>query len=624
LFDTSFYRRQNSDVAARGVNPLVHYLEFGASEGRDPHRSFQTLFYLEAYPDVKGKINPLQHYWLYGRAENRRIAPSSQPSPEHVLTSTGGRNENRLAQQSEVVAYVAQPGPPISVVVPTYNTPPRYLRLAIDSVRKQTYPNWQLCIYDDGSTKDETLQCLREIAALDHRISVQFGSANQGIARASNAALAMAQGEYIAMLDHDDELASDALYEVAQLLLADWTIDVVYTDQQYIGPDSERQEPFFKPDWSPDLFRGVMFVGHLLVVRLELARKLGGFDPKFDRVQDFEFMLRVSESTKRIRHLPKVLYYWRRIPGSVAFGGDEKGKIEQIQSAAVNWQLSRLAIPALGEPHPRLAHRLTIEAQERTTFPAVNVIVRNSPGQGWPLECLRSVVEHSTYPNLTFTVSADLVLPYGPSNYRTRVRDAWSWETAPDADFTIWIDADLEVLTTDWIERLLLYCEQADIVCAAPLVTLPNGTVWNSGLVLGMDGPVGFPMRGLQADSDGYAGSLSCAREVSAVSGECFMISSASLSEVGGLVKYYQTSLFQGADISLRAFTMKRRNIVTPRVRVRKTGKLDAPLGWDLDQALFSDRWAALAKCGDPYYNPNFELSSPGFSLLKTFAAQST
>ena len=306
LFDTSFYRQQNADVAASRVNALVHYLEFGASEGRNPHRSFETLFYLEAYPDVRGKINPLLHYWLYGRTEGRSIAPGPQPSSER-LTPANANNDSGAPQRSEHAAPVAQPGPLISIIVPTYNTPARYLRLAIDSVRTQTYPNWRLCIYDDGSTKEETLQSIKDVSALDQRIRVQFGSRNQGISRASNAALAMAQGEYVAMLDHDDELTPDALQEVAQLLMADWTIDAVYTDQRYIGPNSELQEPFYKTDWSPELFRGVMFVGHLLVVRLELARKLSGFNPQFDRVQDFEFMLRVSESTKRVRHLAKVL-----------------------------------------------------------------------------------------------------------------------------------------------------------------------------------------------------------------------------------------------------------------------------------------------------------------------------
>lgn len=624
FFETSFYREQNSDVTARGINPLVHFLEFGASEGRNPHPSFETLFYLETYPEVRGKINPLLHYWLYGRAEGRRIARGPGPPSELVPSAAKDHNSENQSAQSTLIAPAAQQGPLISVIVPTYNTPARYLRLAIDSVRKQTYTNWLLCIYDDGSTKEETLQSLKEIAALDHRISVQFGSKNQGISRASNAALAMAHGEYVAMLDHDDELPPDALQEVAQLLSADRTIDVVYTDQQYIGPDSELQEPFFKTDWSPELFRGVMFVGHLLVVRLDLARQVAGFNPQFDKVQDFEFMLRVSESTKRIRHLPKILYYWRRIPGSVAFGGDEKGKIEHLQAAAVNGQLTRLGISALGVPHPCLAHRLTIEPKERTNFPSVNVMVRSTAGQRWPIECMRSVVEHSTYPNLTFTIAADLVLPGGPSKSRLQLRPAGSWEAPSGSDFIVWIDADLEVLTTNWIEYLLLYCEQADIACTSPLLTLPDGTVWYAGLVLGMDGIVGFPMRGLPADSDGYAGSLSCTREVSAISGECFMISSASLSEAGGLIKFYETSLYQGADLSLRAFTMKRRNILTPRVRVRKTGPLQDPAGWDLDRALFSDRWTKLTKHGDPYHNPNFELSSPGFSLPRSVAAQAS
>jgi len=626
LFDSSFYRTSYPDVAARGLNPLVHYLHYGASEGRNPHSGFDTAFYLAAYPDIQGKINPLLHYSRYGRFEGRKSSASSGPLAKPSLVAKVQAEDNALEPTSALAVPEKQPGPQICVIVPTYNTPKKYLRLALESVRKQRYPNWRLCVYDDGSTNPETIAALKEYVDLDPRISIQFGTSNRGIARASNAALAMAHGEYVAMLDHDDELTPDALQEVAGLLIGDWTIDAVYTDQRYIGADGELQEPFYKTDWSPEFFRGVMFVGHLLVVRLELARKLGGFNPGFDRVQDFEFMLRLSEATKRIRHLPKVLYYWRRIPGSVAFGGDEKGKIEEIQAAAVNGQLSRLGIPAVAAPHPHLAHRLVIGPLKKKSFPTINVIVSDTASGRWPGACLRSVVERSTYPNLTFTVSSSMSLTEGLGDSRIRVcSDDGRCNVPSGYDYTVWIDADLEVMTADWIEHLLFYCEQAEIACAAPLITQSDGAVWNAGLVLGMDRAVGYPMRGLHQDSDGYAGSLSCAREVSAVSGECMMISSASLSEVGGLVKFYETQLFQGADFALRAFTMKRRNIVTPRARLRKTGRIEqAPAGWNLDLALFCDRWNPLAKGGDPYYNPNFELTSPGYDLPRAAAAQAS
>jgi len=553
-FKTAYYLTHNRDVAAAGVNPLIHYFEHGAREGRDPSPDFDTSYYLEHYPDVGASgLNPLIHFAMHGKAEGRagravRPVPASQPVR---------------------VPVAALEEPLISVLMPTFNTPARYLRLAIESVLRQTYEGWQLCIYDDGSSLPETFEVLNEYRGREPRIRIEFGDRNRGIATATNAAIALAQGQYITMLDHDDEIVAEALMEVANVLNGDPGIDALYTDQAYIEADGSPGEPFYKPDWSPEMFRGVMFVGHLLVVRRSLAVELGGFDARFDRVQDFEFMLRVSEKSGKIHHLPKILYFWRRIPGSVAFHGDEKGPIEPIQASAVNAHLKRMRIPAVAEPHPALAHRLTIKPAPRARTPSVQII--------------------ETY-----------------SNFKA------------EAEYLLWIDPGLEVLTPDWIEHLLLYCEQPQIACAAPLIVNPDGTVWHSGLVLGMNGIVGYPMQGWRADSDGYAGSLSCAREVSCVSGECLMISRQKLEASGGLVAYYQDSLYAGADLSLRACTAGFRNIVTPRVILRRSRPTD---GSPLDRALFADRWGGIAKYGDRCYNPNFSLTSPGYELKKMAAA---
>jgi GT2 family glycosyltransferase/SAM-dependent methyltransferase len=576
LFKSAYYRARNPDVAAAGMNPLIHYFEHGAREGRDPSPDFDTSFYMEHYPDVKASgMNPLLHFMMHGKAEGRRTSRGSAPNAVQPISMRHSASEAETQ------------GPLISVLMPTFNTPARYLRLAIESVLRQTYQGWELCIYDDGSSLMETLEALREYCGREPRIRVEFGNQNRGIATATNEAMALATGQYIAMLDHDDEIALEALMEVANVVNGNPGIDALYTDQAYIEADGGAAEPFYKPDWSPEMFRGVMFVGHLLVVRRSLAVELGGFDARFDRVQDFEFMLRVSENSGKIYHLPKVLYFWRRIPGSVALHGDEKGPIEPIQASAVNAHLNRLRIPAIAEPHPALAHRLIIKPAPRASAPSVLIVVR-----GRSAACISSI-ERSTYPN--FKV--------GP------------FEGSPE--YLLWIDPDLEVLTPDWIEHLLLYCEQSQIACVAPLLVNRDNIVWHAGLVLGMDGIVGYPMQGWRADSDGYAGSLSCVREASCVSGECLMISRQKLEALGGLVPFYQDSLYGGADLSLRACTAGLRNIVTPRVILRRLAGSRIADGSPLDRALFADRWGSIAKYGDRFYNPNFSLISPGYEPKK-------
>jgi glycosyltransferase involved in cell wall biosynthesis len=598
----------------------MHYFEHGAREGRDPSPDFDTSYYLERYPDVdECGVNPLLHFRLHGAAEGRRPVRGSHLKARILQPLQVSKSLNEIVPAAPAPTEERRE-PLISVIMPTFNTPRRYLLLAIESVLRQSYQGWQLCIYDDGSSAADTLELLKEYRERDSRIRVKFGSRNQGIGAASNQAMALATGRYVAMLDHDDVIVPEALLEIANALNGDPAIDALYTDQAYVEADGSCVQPFFKPDWSPEMFRGVMFVNHLLAVRRTLAMDLGGFDTRFDRAQDFEFMLRVSEKSVKIHHLPKVLYHWRRIQGSVAFHGDQKGAIEPIQAAAVNAHLKRINIPAIAEPHPTLAHRLTIKPAPRKSAPSVLVVVRDATASDSNPECLSSILGRSTYSNfqvLRPRLPHSVIAAQDP---RVMIGDTGVRKYGT-ADYLVWIDSDLELLTPDWIEHLLLYCEQPQIACATPLILNRDGAVWDAGLVLGMNGLIGYPMRGLPADSDGYAGSLSCAREVTCASGACMMVSRQRLEALGDLVQYYQDSLYQGADLSLRAATAGFRNIVNPRVTLRRLDNSSAAEGCELDRELFKDRWGAIAKYGDRYYNPNFKLISPGYQTAETAMA---
>jgi GT2 family glycosyltransferase len=608
LFSTSYYLHKSPDVISKGLNPLMHYTAHGAAENRFPHPSFDPYYYLTQRPDVKASgINPLLHYWEYGRDDGlHAIRPKAASPFRSGSVAVSPELRPTAAYASSLLVF--------SILLPTFNTPPELLRLAIGSVLRQTYPRWQLCIYDDGSSRKDTLAMLKEYAASgDSRIVIEFGEVNLGIARASNAALALARGDYIGMLDHDDELDVEALQEVVGLLNQDPTLDAVYTDQDYVDAQGNPIGTLLKPNWSPEMFRGVMFVNHLLVVRAELARRVGAFDPAFDRVQDFEFMLRVSESTDKIGHVRRILYHWRSIPGSVASGANSKGILEPLQAAAVNAHLSRCGIRATAAPHPSLAHRLTLRPTERSTFPRVIVAIRDGTS-GSAVQAAQAIVHQSTYRNLIVCVPPPL-LRNPPDDQRICARGLDEvHQQLENEDFLVWIGGDLQVVTPDWIETLLMYCEQPDVACAAPLI-LQDGRVWCAGLVLGMNDSVGRVMKGLPPDSDGYAGSLSCSREVSAVSGECLMIRGSMFRRLGGNIKYYSRSTLDGADLALRGLTVKRRSIVTPRAVVRKHQAEVTHAGCRLDEELFADRWQELIRQGDPFYNSNFLPAAPGYAL---------
>ncbi len=266
--------------------------------------------------------------------------------------------EQWVDDQSAIHALQQTAEPPvISVLTPVFNARPTDLQAAIDSVVAQTYPGWELCLVNDGSTDAGVDDVLDEAEERDSRIRVLRLPHNTGIARATNSALDMATGELVGMLDHDDILFPNALAEVVSRFVLDPFVDAVYTDQCFVTADGHPGVPLLKPDWSPVLFCGVMYVGHFLATRRSLAIGVGGFDPAFDNVQDFEFMLRLSERTSRIVHVPKVLYGWRRVDSSVAARGDAKPLIAELQAKAVSAHLERLAVPAVARPNPRHTHR---------------------------------------------------------------------------------------------------------------------------------------------------------------------------------------------------------------------------------------------------------------------------
>ncbi len=550
----------------------------------------------------------------------RRVA-APQPAAEAVQPAPGCSDPLLLAAEAARLEH----RPLISILVPVYDTAPEYLRLAVDSVLAQAYPEWELILCDDGSTNAETRVALEEIAPLDARIRVHYLGVNSGIAAATNAALAMARGEFVAMLDHDDELLPAALLEVAKALNADPTLDVVYTDQDSIEADGTEAHTFYKPDWSLELLRGVMYVGHLLVVRRSLAHEVGGFDPRFDGVQDFELTLRLAEHTERIAHVPAILYHWRKIPGSVALGGHEKRDIEALQAAAVNAHLERCGLAAVARSNPELEHRLLIAPTSRTQHPLISVVVR-AAGVEVDLEaCCASILACGSYPRQQIIVTGGDV----PSDLGQRLEALGVVLEAPgesggaavlaglrraDGDLIVSMAGDLEVQTPDWLEHLLYECELPRVACVTPLVLSYSEEVASAGLIIGGEDAVAPAMRRRQPGTDGYAGSLSCVREVSAVPGDCYAVARRAWGILGGLSPYYAGDHYQAVDYSLRASSRGLRNLCTPRVVVRHRGPIlrDGPRD-ALDRLLLADTWDAVLKKGDPFHNRNFVQVAPGY-----------
>lgn len=655
LFDRQWYLKNNPDVARSNVNPLHHYLENGGVEGRDPGPNFSSNWYLENYEDVRERgINPLLHYLKYGRQEGRSIQRSHnifslKPlSPgARILQKIRNRFKHPLSflniPYTRSTGSTAQPVEPvdlerlhyrplISVLIPTYNTPVKYLVAAVNSVRNQLYPHWEICICDDASSSRATLEELRKIAGQDARITVLFSQENTGISGATNKAAEIAKGAFFALLDHDDELTANALYEMVLALNQDQGIEILYSDQDKIDKVGVTDEPFFKPDWSPELLRSVMYIGHLLVVKRDVFKRANGLNSEFDGVQDFEFMLRVSEMTSKIKHIPQVLYHWRKIPGSVAFGLDEKGdKIETLQVKAVNEHFSRLGIHAIAAQHPRHRHRIFVQPGQRENHPLVSIIILTKDMPEHIGRSLQSIFQKTVYPNYEVVVvdngttdrDALQILREHPVK-RVEFNEKFNYARCNNlgarnsqGEFLIFLNNDTEVLTPNWIEQLLFYCEFADVGAVGPLLVYPDRTVQHAGVVLGLRGTADHIMRHFPNDSDGYAGSLSSPREVSAVTGACLMIKRNDFLMEGGFQEYYDTH-YQDVDLCLHLRAKGKRNLYVPHaVLIHYESSSRGKFYDHLDKGLLLDIWGDLIAKGDPYYNPNFSLDNQNFYVVK-------
>lgn len=523
----------------------------------------------------------------------------------------------REAALQEVQALETRPL--ISLAMPTYKSDLGYLRKAIDSVLAQHYPDWELCIVDDGSGQPELVAAIQRYTKADERIKFRPVEQNRGISAATNEALEMGSGEFVGFLDHDDELTPDALLRVAQALVADPSLDVVYSDSDKLTLHGVRADPFLKPDWSPVYALGAMYIGHLLVVRRTVAEAAGGFDPAFDTIQDFEFMLRVSERTDRIHHIPQTLYHWRAIPGSIAAGTDQKSGVEELQPRAVSAHLERRGIEARSVPHPTIPHRAVL-APRNGSQPAgkVSVIVATGGGSGGLQRLLGSLFERTSYADLEVLVvgrggEAPAGLPDrvtwisgDPGPFR-RGHANNIGAAAAAGEYLLFLGEDVEIAEPDWIEQLLLHAGLPGVGAVGPLMARPDGLVEQAGVAIGLRDPASPMLSGFPADGDGYYGALPCAREVSALSAECLFLSRSEFEAENGFNEFYSCE-YEDFDLCQRLAKRGLKSVYAPRPRLinhrspaARRAATDA-----IDRALFVDCWYDELMRGDPYFNPGF------------------
>lgn len=501
--------------------------------------------------------------------------------------------------------------PLISVVMPVYNTDPRLLRQAVGSVRDQLYENWELCIGDDASSRADTSQLVDELAS-DARVRVARLAENSGISAATNAALALVRGEFVAFMDHDDLLKPHALAQVARWLDADPGLDVVYTDEDKVDDDGELSDPHLKPDWSPDLLMSMNYVSHLTVVRRELVERVGGLRADFDGSQDYDLLLRVDELTDRIAHIPEPLYSWRKTEGSAAADPWAKPYAASAAKRALAEALQRRGTPGrIEDTRFPTFYRTRYAIPGR---PKVSIVIPTRDGIDLLRACIQSVLEKSTYENFDIVVvdnqsregetleylanSPVRVLRYPHRfNYSRQMNLAAAWA---ESEVLVFLNNDTEVITPGWIEALLEHAMRPEVGAVGARLFYGDGRVQHEGIVIGSAGGLAW-----NVDTGGYFARGDVVRNVSAVTGACVMMRSTVYARVGGNDERLRIA-YNDVDICMRVRQAGLRVVYTPYAELfHYEGATRKGAEDDVDGPLFAERWQ-ITRCWDPYHSPLF------------------
>jgi GT2 family glycosyltransferase len=547
------------------------------------------------------------------------------------------RESDRLAIRSRLRQLPYQPL--ISIVVPVYNTDETWLRQAIDSVLRQLYPQWELCLADDNSSRPHVRRVLEEYAGRDTRIKLVFRDSNGHISAASNSALEVATGDFIAFLDHDDELTEHALYMVIEELNRHPEADLLYSDEDKVDERGERYLPHFKPDWNPDLLRSINFLSHLVVCRAAVVKRLGGLRVGYEGAQDYDFVLRLVEAIpeSHIRHIPHILYHWRSIPGSMARATGEKSYVYEAGRKALASHFERLGIAATVSDAPGCSYRplyalakkpcvsLVLSADNSAQFRRAVEVIRCTGydalevlmvlPQGYlHSEAIGALTEQHD-PKLRSIQPPDNLSPTARLNYAAR-------QTSGEILGFLGV---VEPRSAGWLTEMVSHAVRTEIGAVGARLYGPRGTIDQAGLILGLRGLVGRAYHHVHPHIQYFGRMIERAgviQNYSAVSGSCLVVRRQVYDEVGGFDETNLPSAYHDADFCLRIGEHGYRILWTPFAELRciePEGIGQSPShgegGGPIEQEnYFRSRWGHILR-GDPCYNPNLTLDREDFSL---------
>jgi glycosyltransferase involved in cell wall biosynthesis len=624
--------RENPDALARAIErcltdaPLAARLRAGARRTFNRHftlEKFASRFanLLQDIPPKKsrrdGSITTGYHEWMleYDRVNAVKVR----------------RELRRLCKQ-----------PLISVLMPVYNPDLEVLEAAIESIEMQIYHRWELCVADDASTDPNIRPFLEQKAREDSRIKVTFRERNGHISACTNSALQLATGEWCALLDQDDAFAETALAFVALEISHHSDAGLIYSDEDKIDAAGARSNPFFKPDWNPELFLGQNYINHLGVYRTELLRSIGGFREGFEGSQDYDLALRCVErlQPEQVRHIPRILYHWRAVAGSLAAIPDAKPYAKEAARRALADHLKRRGIAGRVEPCPENveSHRVVYEMPD--SLPLVSIVIPMRDRVELIEQCVASIRTQTDYPSIEFVIvdngSAEtatlefLQMMEQQAGVRV-VRDDGAFNfsrlinrgaAAAKGDVLAFLNNDIEANEPGWLREMISHAVRSEVGAVGARLWYPDGTLQHGGVILGLGGVAGHAFPRIPRGHPGYFNRAWLQQNCSAVTGACLLVRRDVFEKAGGFDEVNLPISFNDVDFCLRLRAAGLQNVWTPSANLihhesasRGHQRAHAEQVQFMREATFIQRQWGRDLLRDPFYNPNLSLNLPGFDL---------
>lgn len=531
--------------------------------------------------------------------------------------------------------------PKISIVIPLYKTPKKYLDELIASIRTQTYANWELCLSDGSGADSPLTEVLKDYESSDERIRVVYNDCALQISENTNAALEIVTGDYIAFADHDDLLAPNALFECVYEINKDQTIDVLYTDEDKIDmAGKEHFMPHFKSDFNIDMLRSVNYICHLFVVKKDILQKVGVLNSDFDGAQDYDFVLRCTEVASNIKHIAKILYHWRAHKDSTAENPESKNYAFEAGARAIQAHYDRVGIKVTVEQTVNKGiYRSKYILQEE---PMVSIVIPNKDHIADLDKCISSIEEKSSYKNYEFIIVENNSVEKETFDYYKELQEKcprakvvyWKGEgfnypsinnygvEQASGDYILFLNNDTEIVNEDCLVEMLGYCMRDDVGAVGARLYYEDGTIQHAGVIVGLGGIAGHTFVGFPHDALGYFGRIQMAQNYSAVTAACMMVKKSVFNQVEGFDERYAVA-FNDVDLCMKIRQAGYLIVYNPYAELnhyesKSRGYEDTEekvQRFNSELFLFKSRWSDFLEQGDPYYSPNMTLDKSDFSL---------